>query len=219
MKAIGRSRRWWLGVVALIASGCAAQSENLDDRDWTVDHGFEADDAKLRDVETLFGEAESDVDHFNATPRGVRHDLALGEGATPDTRCTCLDVVVGKPSDRRFAWAAERPTISPETLVVAVRTEGSECSGDKPRRPSIQAVDVQGEDVIIVVEELGGERPQALGAIVKKPGPDGHLWVRSRKVRNKALPYARSGDPQRDMCRIATKRGEHHLRGLSTRER
>ena len=60
-----------------------------------------------------------------------------------------------------------------------------------------------GDDVIVVVEELPFDRPQALGAVIRKPGPRGHVWVRSRRSRKYKLPYARSAD-RRNMCRVRT---------------
>jgi hypothetical protein len=196
------------GLAALV-SGCAAQTENFDDRDWTKEHGLQS--GAWRNVETLFDASEGDVDRYNYILRGVRHDLTLRADAKADTRCSCLDVAVGRPGDKRFRWAEERPAVSPKHIVVSVRTEGSVCPGGNPeRRPSIQAVDKVGQDVIVVIEELTYERPQALGAVVTKPGPDGHLWLRSRKSKKYSLPYARRPDAKRDMCQIDTDRRLHH---------
>ncbi|MEM9692810.1 MAG: hypothetical protein AAGA56_09715, partial [Myxococcota bacterium] len=92
--------------------------------------------------------------------------------------------------------------ISPEAIVLALRTDNSLCpNGREGRRPSIQAVDVQGDNVVVVVEELGRDRPQALGAIIKKPGPGGSVYVRPRRYRKRKLPYAHSAD-RYDRCRI-----------------
>jgi len=198
-----------MGLVSALATGCGAQSENFDDRDWTKEHGLQR--GAYRDAETLFDAGETDVDRYRYILRGVRHDLTLQDEGKPDTRCSCLDVAVGRPQDKRFAWAEERPAVSPDHLVVSVRTDRSVCPGGNPeRRPSIQAVDKVGQDVIVVIEELGFERPQALGAVVEKPGPDGHLWVRSRKSKRYSLPYARRPGDKRDMCRIDTDRRLHH---------
>ncbi len=198
-----------LGLVTALAAGCGASNENFDDRDWTKEHGIQR--GAYRNVETLFDASETDVDRYNYILRGVRHDLTLGDEGKPDTRCSCLDVAVGRPQDKRFHWAEERPAVSPDHIVVSLRTDGSVCPGGNPeRRPSIQAVDRVGQDVIVVVEELGFERPQAMGAVVEKPGPDGHLWVRSRKSKKYSLPYARRPGAKRDMCQIETDRRLHH---------
>jgi hypothetical protein len=195
--------------------GCSAQSQHYDDRDWTKDHGIQT--GAWREVETLFDAAESDVDRYTATPRGVRHDLSMAANARPDTRCHCLDVAIGGPNEPQFSWAGRRPKIAQQHLVVAIKTQGSKCSlpdGTK-RRPSIQAVDVSGHDVIIVVEELPFDRPQALGAVVQKPYPDGNLYVRPAKYKNRVLPYARTGSS--DRCLIKTDKRAHHLQIRSGR--
>ena len=188
--------------------GCGAQSENFDDRDWTKQHGDQS--AAWREVETLFGASESDADRFEHSLRGVRHDLTLRTKADPDTRCTCVDVGIGLPNDQRFAWAGKRPLIDPQNMIIALRTQGSECpTALTKRRPSIQAVDVKGADVTVVIEELTYDRPQALGAIIRKPGPSGRLFVRSRKYRNQKLPYARQVSGK-SLCRVETSQSSHH---------
>ena len=177
-------------VVALAGlAGCAAQSENFDDRDWTQEKASEG--GAWREVESMSGAQEqAEINNKSYELRGVRHDLMMAANAKPESRCTCIDVVVGRPSQGKFRWAGERPAVSPNHLVVALRTQGSECAdARKNRRPSIQAVDHRGNDVIVVIEELTFDRPQALGAIVRKPNADGGLFVRPA---GKNVPYARS---------------------------
>ena len=191
-----------LGLVA--AAGCAAQSENYDDRDWTKEHGIQS--GAWREVETLFNEGEGDVDRFKHTLRGVRHDLTLKEGAEPDARCSCLDVAIGTPGDPRFAWASKPPSIDPDNLVIAVKPQAS-CSGAAAgKRPSIQAVETPQDDVRVVIEELTVDRPQALGAVIKKPGLEGALWVRPA---GKGMPQARGS--KGGACRVPTDPRLHHL--------
>lgn len=202
----GRSSILAIALWAPALTGCGAQSENFDDRDWTKDHGIQSpgDGEAWREVETLFGADESDVDRFEHSLRGVRHDLTLKREGKPDTRCTCLDVAIGDPRDPRFHWAGARPQISGKNMVVAVRTEGSACkSVHEDRRPSIMAVDTKNGDVVVVIEELTYDRPQALGAIIKKPSLNGELYVRSQTYKNKKLPYAvtHSG---KSLCRVQT---------------
>jgi hypothetical protein len=166
-------------VVALAGlTGCAAQSE----------------------VESLSGAQEqAEVDNKRYELRGVRHDLMMAANAQAESRCSCIDVVVGRPGQGKFRWAGERPAVSPNHLVVAFRTKGSQCAdAPKNRRPSIQAVDQQGNDVIVVIEELTFDRPQALGAIVRKPNADGGLFVRPA---SKSVPYARSAN-RVGKCRV-----------------
>lgn len=193
-------------LVAGLGLGCAAQTDHLDDRDWTKSHGVQT--GAFREVETLFTEAEpADVDSLKHTLRGVRHDLTVRADAKPDARCRCLDVAIGTPRDPRFGWASEPPTIDPDNLVIAVRpTDGGDCRAAKGGRPSIQAVEVSGEEIVVVIEALGVERPQALGAVILKPGREGSLWVRAA---SRTLPYARSS-AGRDACRVPTDPNHHH---------
>jgi hypothetical protein len=205
-----RSFRFMTGrflAVALVASGCAAQSDQFDDRDWTKDNGIQS--GAWREVETLFGDAATDRLKDDFTLRGVRHDVSLGGAAAPDTRCTCLDVAVGAADDPRFEWAEERPKVAPDQIVVAMRTEGSQCQNQpERRRPSIRGVELKGEDVIVTVEELALDRPQALGAVVRKPGPRGRLWFRPALKGKVHVPYAR-GAVAPFMCIIDTTAMHH----------
>ncbi len=189
--------------------GCGAQSENFDDRDWTKDSGLQS--GAWREVETLFSASESDADRYNRSLRGVRHDLTLRSGGEPTTRCTCLDVAVGRPSDPRFAWAEKRPNLSDKNLVFALRTEGSNCpNGPARRRPSIRAVEERRGNVTVVIEELSYDRPQALGAVIPKPSANGALYVRAGdKKRHQRLPYAATVQGS-NVCRIDTDPVAHH---------
>jgi hypothetical protein len=189
-----------LCVVALVGvAGCGAQSENFDDRDWTQKKADES--GAWREVESLSGAQEqAEVDNKRYELRGVRHDLMMSSNAKPDSRCSCIDVVVGRSNQGKFRWAGERPAVSPNHLVVAFRTTDSQCP--KPpdnRRPSIQAVSRRGNDVIVSIEELTFDRPQALGAIVEKPNADGGLFVRPA---GKGVRYARSVTGA-GKCRVA----------------
>ena len=181
--------------------GCGASSANYDDKDWTVEPGAEGDGSAWREVETMGDEAAPNPDAPDQVLRGVRHDLMFAPQAEPDARCNCIDVVIGKPEDPKFSWAGERPTVGAQHMAIALRTQGTQCTGGSAeRRPSIQAVDNKGDDVIVVVEELGFDRPQALGAIIKAPGPRGALYVRARQLKGSKLPYAATST--KGMCRI-----------------
>ena len=172
---------------------CGAKHELYEDKDWTRDHGAEG--KAWREVEALFSADESNADRYNYVLRGVRHDLTMSANAKPDSRCTCMDVVLGRPTDKKFRWAGEVPLIGKEQLVVAVRTEQSQCPAGTPetRRPSIRAVDFSKGHVVVVIEELPFDRPQALGAIIQRPKPGGSLFLRARKYRKIVLPYGHSG--------------------------
>jgi hypothetical protein len=191
-----------LAAVALagISLGCAAENAYIEHEAWSRDRGPET--GNWREVESLFTAEESDPDRFRYTLRGVRHDLTLVADAKPERRCACLDVVVAPPNDPRFRWAADRPLVSPRHALIAVRTEGSECPAGPPaRRPSIQAVDYVEGDVIVVVESLPLERPQALGAIIERPAAGRGLFVRPSDRRGPSAVFAQSAEPH-GMCEI-----------------
>ena len=116
-------------------------------------------------------------------------------------------MLLGRPQDDGFQWAAERPDLDADQVVVALRTEGAQCpAGTAPvpiRRPSIRAVDRLGGDVVIVVEDLPVGRPLALGAVTTMPEPGGSVYLRPS---DRKLPY---GVPvgSREMCKIFTRPG------------
>ncbi|HTN85067.1 MAG TPA: hypothetical protein VL242_15315 [Sorangium sp.] len=132
---------------------------------------------------------------------GVRHDLALARAAAPKERCSCLAVEVGEARDPRFQWAAGAPETGADTLAVALSARGVSCPGgpadEESRRPSISAVDQEGNDVIIEVEELPPGRPLATGAVIPRPAPGGAIYVKARSAK---VPYARAATGAR--CKV-----------------
>ncbi|KYG09889.1 hypothetical protein BE21_15455 [Sorangium cellulosum] len=132
---------------------------------------------------------------------GVRHDLALARAASRAERCSCLAVEVAEARDPRFQWAAGAPETSADTLAVALSARGVPCPGgpadEELRRPSISAVDQEGNDVIIEVEELPPGRPLATGAVIPRPAKGGAIYVKGRSAR---VPYARAAGGAR--CKV-----------------
>ncbi|WP_433930095.1 hypothetical protein AB3662_39875 [Sorangium cellulosum] len=132
---------------------------------------------------------------------GVRHDLALASAASPKERCSCLAVEVAEARDPRFQWAAGAPETGADTLAVALSARGVSCPGgpadEERRRPSISAVDQEGNDIVIEVEELPPGRPLAMGAVIPRPAPGGAIYV---KARSAAVPYARAAGGAR--CKV-----------------
>lgn len=193
-----------LGLVLLSPAGCAKKDDLLD-ADWTKES--KSGQTAWREVESLFSNQRADSSNVTHALRGVRHDLTLAKQAAPSARCTCLDVSVGAASDSRFRWTGQTPTLAPDQLAFAMRTEGSNCPAPEghPRRPSIQAVDQKDGDTIIVVEELPADRPQALGAIVPAPTPGHSLYVRARGDRGHVAIYAQGPKGPASMCRVLTR--------------
>ncbi len=168
-------------------------------------------DAKAQASARAQGE-EEDESESDATPRetlaepssaevamlGARHDLSLkGTGAT---RCACLGVTVGQPSDPAFQWAGAPPATDPtEQQVLALTTTGIPCAQAPAGSlgASYWGYERQGEDVIVTVETASLGRPITLGAIIPKPQGKGATWMRARGP----SPYGR-GTGAGGLCRL-----------------
>jgi hypothetical protein len=176
-------RRLALLLLALVSAACGP-SKSAAEVDWTPEPV--AKDKRLRETEALFGPPQPlDAKEGKQTAwLGVRHDLMLSK-APHEVRCTCLAVEVGPPNDAKFFWMGSSPDVGDNALAVAIDARGVSCpSGDpddRRRRPSISAVDVEGEDVVVEVEDLPLGRPLASGAIIPKPGPKGSVYVKPRR--------------------------------------
>jgi len=124
--------------------------------------------------------------------RGVRHDLMLAPKPGRKERCSCLAVEVGDAKDPRFQWVAGAPELGNDAMTLALSARGVPCPGgnadEEKRRPSISAVDQEGKDVIVEVEELPEGRPLATGAVIPRPAAGGAVYVKGRSA---ALPYAK----------------------------
>lgn len=175
----------------------------MEDEQWSRE--APPDGGAWREAQSLFTPEESDPERFDTELNGVRLDLTMDPQAEPTARCTCLHVAAGRPGDKAFAWGPEVPILSGEQMVVAVRTEGADCSADpvEPtmRRASIRAVEQRGNDVVVVIEKLPVGRPLARGAVTSRPKPGGSLYLRPA---SKHVPYggALGGT---GMCRVFTR--------------
>jgi hypothetical protein len=112
-------------------------------------------------------------------------------------------VVVGSPSDATFQWQAGAPKVGAGALAIAVSSRGVDCPGGEPdetkRRPSISAVDVEGSDVVVEIEELPDGAPLASGALIPEPGPGGSIYVRGR---DRSVVYARGSGGGGARCKV-----------------
>ena len=165
-----------LGLVSIACGG----AQRADDSDWTPEP--QQKHKRLRETESLNAAQPLDtISGGHAALVGVRHDLMLSN-APHEARCACLSVEVGRAEDPRFFWAGGAPEISADSLAIAVGARGVGCPGgdpdDRRRRPSISAVDQEGDDIIVEVEDLPMGRPLASGAIIPKPGARGSIYVR-----------------------------------------
>jgi hypothetical protein len=155
-----------------------------------------------RDVEVLGEEPELTSPDGGVTTAllGVRHDLGLAEGQRA-AKCNCLAVEVGNAGDKRFHWQASVPDIGSDAMVIAISPRGVSCPGGEAdegkRRGSISAVDRDGPDVLVEVEEVPEGRPIASGAVIPRPGAGGSVYVRPK---NRKIPYARTEGTSR--CKV-----------------
>jgi hypothetical protein len=180
---------------AASAAGCGGGKHATADSFWSSGPNEEGT-RPLRETEEL---TDSTMTPLTPTEDvaawvGVRHDLMLAPSPGRKERCSCLAVEVGDPKDPRFQWVAGPPEIGDGAMAVALSARGVTCPGGNPdeekRRPSISAVDQDGNDIVVEVEELPEGRPLATGAVIPKPAGGGSVYVKGRSA---AVPYARGG--------------------------
>jgi hypothetical protein len=174
-------RRLLVPLVLGLATVACGGSQRAADADWSPEP--EKKDRHLRVTESLSPPQPIEENKPTAV-LGVRHDLMLADGPH-EARCSCLSIEVGRADDPKFFWAGGAADIGSDALILAVGARGIACPGgdpdDRRRRPSISAVDQDGEDIIVEVEDLPEGRPLASGAIIPRPGAKGGIYVRPRK--------------------------------------
>jgi hypothetical protein len=174
-------RRLLILLLALAPAACSG-SQRASDADWSPDP--QPKDKRLRETEALYAGGVEPIDDKRLAQLGVRHDLMLSP--TPhEAVCNCLAVEVGSGKESKFFWLGSPADTGADSLAVAIGTRGVSCQGgpadDRQRRPSISAVDMDGDDVIIEVEDLREGPPLASGVIIPKPGPKGGIYIRPHK--------------------------------------
>lgn len=193
----------------LVACGAAAVGCGGDQR-WSADLNWQGDEParKLGPAGDFSdGQARSltPVTPFGASagPKtwfGVRLDLSMKTGTPRTPACGCLAVETGMPGKQAFSWDGQIPEIGPDAFVVAVSARGVECPAEpdeSKRRASISAVERDGDDVIVEIENLPEGRPLALGAIIPRPGPNGVLLFQPRDSKVRWVPQGAA-----NRCRI-----------------
>jgi hypothetical protein len=119
---------------------------------------------------------------------GARHDFTVKDGSGA-VACKCVSALLGPPSSGKLAWSGEMPKTKPETqLVVALLPASGECSGAPAGSggASYWGYRIEGNDVVVLLEDWKTSRPRTLGAIIPKPAVGGQVYL--SPVSSK-LPY------------------------------
>jgi hypothetical protein len=162
--------------------------------------GDVADFDKPLDQNLSVNRASSEDAAKDSALLGERQDLSYR--GPPTSSCKCMEVALGQPGDRAFAWAGGRPTTMRDSqLVFAMSSAGIACpgAGDKPTGASYWGYEVVGNDVVVVVERAYAGRPVASGAIIPRPTGNGQVYVRPI---DKTLPYGGPVSGTGDRCQI-----------------
>lgn len=176
-------RRLALLLAAVVLTVACHGVRSAGDEDWTPEPATK--DKRLREDAALNAAQLEPLDDRQLALVGVRHDLMLS-GTPHEPRCSCLAVEVGSGNEgSKFFWTGTPPDTGADALAVAIGARGVPCPGgdpdDRRRRPSISAVDRDGDDILIEVEDLPEGRPLASGAVVPKPGPKGSIYIRPHR--------------------------------------
>jgi hypothetical protein len=182
-----------------VLAACGGSQERVDNTGWETREGLQGLGIEESD-EIAAAPVGLVPPRLEAGWAGVRHDLALAPSKKNPASCSCLSVVVGEPNDPRFVWRGVRPSLASSHQALAISASGLDCPGAPPpadRRPSISAIDTNGSDVVVEIEEVPSDRPLASGAILQNLGATARVFVRQR---NPKLPYAKPSGL--DLCRV-----------------
>jgi len=147
---------------------------------------------------------------------GARHDFTVKDASGAVT-CKCVAALLGPPSSGKLEWRGEMPRTKPETqLVVALVPDAGECAG-APKGgggASYWGYRVEGNDVVVLLEDWKTSRPRTLGAVIPKPPPGGQVYLSpvSRK-----LPYGAPASGAGSRCALGNP-GPQRTEPLSAEE-
>jgi hypothetical protein len=148
-------------------------------------------DRPLSQEEAARAQADAQADlaeSANFALFGARHDFTVKD-ASGAVSCQCVSVLLGPPSSGKLEWQGEMPRTKPETQLVVALIPGACPDADKGRAgASYWGYRVQGNDVIVLLEEWKTTRPRTLGAIIPKPAPGGQVYVAPVTTK---LPYGK----------------------------
>jgi hypothetical protein len=147
---------------------------------------------------------------------GARHDFTVKD-PSGSIACKCVAALLGPPSSGKLEWRGEMPKTKPETqLVVALVPDSGECGG-APKGAggaSYWGYRVEGNDVIVLLEDWKSARPRTLGAIIPKPPAGGQVYL-GPVSRN--LPYGTPVSGNGSRCALGNP-GPRRTQPLSAEE-
>jgi len=188
-----------IAVIAALVPACKA-SVNVQAKTGPEEPQDQEVPSQAASREDTVKEGAAATDYF-----GVARGLTLKPGLP--AACSCVAAAVGYPGNDEFKWRGEPPKVADDGLVVAIGTDGIQCDKQGPG-PSIHAIDRDGDDVIVVLEDWQQARPQALGAIVPNPGANGHVYLRTHgKNGIYGRPLAAGDGHHHNLCRIGQGKG------------
>jgi hypothetical protein len=165
-------------------TGASAKAAEDDDRKWELGPTGAAEPAASA-TPALPGLALSPPAPGDQAPFiGVVHDLSFGSAADASAVCSCLALTYGRPNSSKFKWRSGPRKFDKDTMAIAISSEGIACNmmvGGKEKTlapASIAAIEHDGNDIVVVVEEATHGKPVARGALVKRPDPGASIAVR-----------------------------------------
>jgi hypothetical protein len=132
---------------------------------------------------------------------GARHDFTVRDRSGA-VSCRCLSALLGPPSSGKLEWQGEMPRTKPETqLVIALIPDEGSCAGapKDAAGPSYWGYRVEGNDVIVLIEEWKPARPRTLGAIIPKPPVGGQVYLQPVDAH---LPYGKPTNDASARCAL-----------------
>ncbi len=187
----------------LAAAGChASVNANVKASGGAEQESLDEGTAEPGTGQPLVGEPDAEKPSGPTALLGARHDLRLAASVTQPT-CSCVAAAVGLPDSASFAWEDSKPALDPSSQqVVALRSEGIPCSAEVPKDTlgaSYWGYKVEGNDVIVIVEDARFGRPITAGAIIPKPQPGGHVYLQPA---SKKVPYGRPLSGGGSRCQV-----------------
>ncbi|HET9954449.1 MAG TPA: hypothetical protein VFQ61_08090 [Polyangiaceae bacterium] len=133
---------------------------------------------------------------------GARHDFSVKDssGAIP---CKCVGAMLGPPSSGKLQWRGDMPRTKPETqLVLALVPDDSPSCGVTTAGAggaSYWGYRMEGDDVVVLLENWNSARPRTLGAIIPKPVEGAQVYLAPVNPR---FPYGTSTSDSGGRCAL-----------------